>query len=359
MKYLRLILLPFSLIYACVIWLRNRFYDWGWFKQTAFPLPIIVVGNLAVGGTGKTPMTEHIIRLLSSKYKLATLSRGYGRKTKGFKRVETSSSAENVGDEPLQFKLKYSTVTVAVNENRVDGIKQLQADHEVVLLDDAFQHRALKPGLSIVLMEYASLLAPQYLLPAGNLRDMFMEKRRADIIVVTKCPSDIAPQTHKKILNKLNLQSNQHVFFTEIQYAEPQPLAKLCGSLEGNAKKEKTFKWNSVDQVLLVTGIANPEPLRNYISSYTTEIEHLAFPDHHAFTPQDLQTIRLKFEDLTSAKKIILTTEKDAMRLKDEKFEGLTQDLPIYYLPISLGFLFDEQAHFDALIVDYCQSEKK
>lgn len=357
MKYLRLILLPFSLLYACVVWCRNRFYDWGWLKQTTFRLPVIVVGNLAVGGTGKTPMTEHLIRLLSSKYKLATLSRGYGRKTKGYKLVETSSSAEDVGDEPLQFKLKYPSVTVSVSESRVAGLKHLQADHEVVLLDDAFQHRALKPGLSMVLLEYASLLAPQYLLPAGNLRDLFMEKRRADIIVVTKCPSDIEPQTHKKILSKLALSPNQHLFFTEIQYAEPQPLMNL--RIAGDQKTAKAFEWKNVDQVLLVTGIANPVPLYNYISTYTTEIEHLAFPDHHAFTPQDLQTIRLKFEDLTSAKKMLLTTEKDAMRLKDEKFVGLTQDLPIYYLPISLGFLFDEQARFDALIETYCQSAKK
>jgi tetraacyldisaccharide 4'-kinase len=356
MKHLRLLLLPFSFIYAGVIWCRNRLYDQGWYAQTSFNLPVIVVGNLAVGGTGKTPFTEYLIRLLAPQYKIATLSRGYGRKTKGFKRVETISKAEEVGDEPLQFKLKFPEITVAVNENRVKGVEILKEDHDLILLDDAFQHRALKPGLSILLLEYEGFFAPQYPLPAGNFRDLFQERKRAEIIIITKCPKEIPVKNREKIERKLAIRnSNPQIFYTRINYDLPKAISKLLHTPVKSSKLIRELSWSNVDQVLLVTGIANPQPLINYIHTHTTEVEHMDFPDHHRFTLQDVKTIRLKFEELVGAKKVILTTEKDAMRLKEDELFSILADLPICYIPINISFLYNDQDRFEARIQNYCE----
>ncbi|HEY9004304.1 MAG TPA: tetraacyldisaccharide 4'-kinase [Mucilaginibacter sp.] len=340
---LRWLLFPFSLLYGLVIAIRNWCYDGGILKSRKFKMPVISVGNLDVGGAGKSPMTEYLVRLLKDHYKLATLSRGYGRKTKGFLTVTTDSTAEQVGDEPLQFKHKFPDITVVVCEKRVDGIKELTNTHNLVLMDDAYQHRAVKPGLSILLFDYNRINEPHLLLPAGNLRESFSGRWRADIIVISKCPEQLSNEQQQAIIYNMEPLPYQSVFFTSIDYLPLQDL---------NGKKSEVI-LDSDTTVFLLTGIANPRPLVQHIKKYTSKLVHHNYPDHHRFSLKNISKLADEFAACTAQKKVIITTEKDAKRLVEHELLPLVQSLPVLVIPIGVQFLNNEAQQFDQLVIQY------
>ncbi|MCJ8211437.1 tetraacyldisaccharide 4'-kinase [Mucilaginibacter sp. RS28] len=342
MKYLRWLLLPISWLYGLVVTIRNWCYDAGWFKSTGFEIPVISVGNLAVGGAGKSPMTEYLVRLLSNEKKIATLSRGYGRETKGFLLAGPSSTAAQVGDEPAQFKQKFPDLTVAVCEDRVAGINRLKDHHELIILDDAYQHRAVKPGLSILLFDYAKLNEPAFLLPAGDLREPMSGRLRADILVVSKCPLALGKAEMEKIYYRLKPYPYQSLFFTGISYSR---FADLKGR-----PVEATI--TSTTQIFLLTGIATTEPIKQYLAKYSSHIVHHKYPDHHQFSLKNIAKLAEAFEAEAGTDKVVITTEKDAQRLKDDIFQPLLARLPLWVLPIEVQFL-NGREQFDQLITDY------
>ena len=286
------LLAPISWIYGFVVWLRNLLYDDHILRSTKVSIPTICVGNLAVGGTGKTPMAEYLLSLLSANYKVALLSRGYGRKTHGFRLANEHDTAQTIGDEPMQIHLRFPDIPVAVCADRVKGVKQLQhlyPDLQCVILDDAYQHRSLSCGFYILLTPYDCLYTNDHMLPWGRLRDLPNQSHRANVVVVTKCPEQMQPIERRIVSNNLQLASYQHLFYSSIGYA---PIA--------------------VDSTpLLVTGIANPMPLLHHMQQQFPDTELFAFPDHHVFTNQDIIRIKEKAEHYEH----IVTTEKDYMRL--------------------------------------------
>ncbi|WP_206366840.1 tetraacyldisaccharide 4'-kinase [Sphingobacterium sp. SGL-16] len=335
---LRWILLPFSLIYHVIIWVRNLLYDFQIFKSKSFDIPTIVIGNLAIGGTGKSPMTEYLIRLLKDEYKIATLSRGYGRKTKGFRLVELSSQAIEVGDEPLQFKKKFPEITVAVNEDRCAGIEKLQEYHDVIILDDAFQHRKLKPGYSILLFDFQSLYQPIILLPTGNFRDIFSSTKRADLIIITKCPEIISENKKAHIEHLIRKHNTAPIFYTRIGYDKP---LNILG---------KTYAEELTDKyIVLCCGIANPTPLVDYLETKGNKVQLVQFPDHHNYTAGDYEKIKAIFNQIEFPNKLIITTEKDLQRIDKESFI----DYPLLYIPIHLQTADKQQLTFDHFIKNY------
>lgn len=335
---LRWILLPFSLIYHVIIWVRNLLYDFQIFKSKSFDIPTIVIGNLAIGGTGKSPMTEYLIRLLKDEYKIATLSRGYGRKTKGFRLVELSSQAIEVGDEPLQFKKKFPEITVAVNEDRCAGIEKLQEYHDVIILDDAFQHRKLKPGYSILLFDFQSLYQPIILLPTGNFRDIFSSTKRADLIIITKCPEIISENKKAHIEHLIRKHNTAPIFYTRIGYDKP---LNILG---------KTYAEELTDKyIVLCCGIANPTPLVDYLETKGNKVQLVQFPDHHNYTADDYEKIKAIFNQIEFPNKLIITTEKDLQRIDKESFI----DYPLLYIPIHLQTADKQQLTFDHFIKNY------
>lgn len=342
-------LLPLSFIYGGIVWLRNWLFDKNIFKSTPFNFPLICVGNLAVGGTGKTPMVEYLVRLLKNDFKTATLSRGYKRKTKGFGIAGQSTTALEIGDEPMQFHKKFPDITVAVGEERLVAIPQLLQDRpetEVIILDDAFQHRAVKAGLNILLTEQKDLFTRDLMLPAGDLRDIKSSAKRADIIIVTKCKNGLTEKEKNELLEELAPAPRQTVYFTEIQYGRPYHLF---------SKKEISFTQSA--DILLVCGIANPGPLKEYLSASVHSYDMLRYADHHIFDSDDLKEIKKQFEKMRSSEKLILTTEKDGVRMK--KFENELADFPLYILPIRHSFLFNEEEKFKTQVVSFIRSYKK
>lgn len=334
MANLRKLLYPFSLLYGGITDLRNIFYDRGIFKSESFDLPVIAVGNLSVGGTGKSPMIEYLIELLK-EYQVATLSRGYKRKTTGFHILEGAETAAAVGDEPLQFKNKFPGVTVAVDENRVHGIKELlkEKDPDIILLDDAFQHRKVQAGLYILLTSYDSLYIDDLVLPAGNLRESAKGAERADIVFVTKCPPSLSKEEMEQIRKKLNLDPLQHLFFSRIEYEE-----KIFGK-DGELLLEELQKRHFT----LVTGIANPKPLVDFLKQKGLDFDHRAFPDHHNFSASELESL--------GKEEMIVTTEKDYMRLKNAIL-----DRNLFYLPIR-SRIMSRSLEFERLILDFAQKK--
>ena len=306
-------------------------------------MPVISVGNLYVGGAGKSPMTEYLVRLLKDHYKLATLSRGSGRKTKGFLTVTTDSTAEQVGDEPLQFKHKFPDITVVVCEKRVEGIKELTHTHNLVLMDDAYQHRAVKPGLSILLFDYNRINEPHLLLPAGNLREPFSGRWRADIIVTSKCPEQLSAEVQNQIIQRIDPLPYQSVFFTSIVYLPLQDL----NSKESDAILDKDTT------VFLLTGIANSKPLVQHIKKYTSKLVHHNYPDHHRFSLKNISKLADEYAACTTQKKVIITTEKDAQRLVEHELLPLVQSLLVLVIPIGIQFLNNEGQQFDQLVIQY------
>ncbi|WP_156307532.1 tetraacyldisaccharide 4'-kinase [Sphingobacterium endophyticum] len=326
MQLLRWILFPFTILYTLVIWVRNKLYDHRILKSRSFEIPTIVIGNLAVGGAGKSPLAQKLISYFQGRYKVATLSRGYGRKTKGFRYVQIADQASQVGDEPLQFKKNFPDVSISVDENRIKGIEILEKDHDLIILDDAYQHRKVKPRCSILLFEYQSLLQPIYLLPTGNFRDTFDQTRRADLVLITKCPADIPIENQKIIEDKIRKHNQKaSVYYSKIGYKPIKPLNK------GSEDKELS---QIPKHILLLTGIANPRPLVEYLINAEIKSEHLKFPDHHQFDEFDYKVIRSRFEKMQSQHNdvIVLTTEKDAQRLSLDEIA----DIPFYYIPIDI-----------------------
>ncbi len=348
MSILKILLFPISILYGLITYLRNKFYDIGLFKVTEFDMPIISVGNLSMGGTGKTPHIEYLIRLLSKNYRVATLSRGYGRKTKGFFIADGLTNAQDVGDEPMQFHQKFNNVTVAVDANRVEGVNEIlsaDVETEVILLDDAFQHRRIKPGFQILLTPFNDLFTDDYVFPSGRLREFKTGKSRADVVVVTKCPEEISKQKSLEITKKIGLGESQELFFSKIIYGDV------------------VFGWDKIldfddlieYKVLLVTGIANPTSLINHLKSYDITFKHLKFADHHNFSVNDVLKINSDFVNLGSGKKIILTTEKDYVRLSTTSIHRSN----LMYLPISVDFLNGDKVKFDKKITDYVKQNKR
>ncbi|MEO6221523.1 MAG: tetraacyldisaccharide 4'-kinase [Ginsengibacter sp.] len=346
LRSFRYILFPFSIMYAFIIWFRNKLFDKNILRSASFNFPIICVGNLAVGGTGKTPMTEYLVRLLEKNFKVATLSRGYKRKTKGFAIAEENTSAIDIGDEPMQLHKKFPDITVAVAEERVVGIPQLlhaKPKTNVIILDDAFQHREVRAGLNILLTDYENLYTRDFILPAGDLRDVKSSSKRAHIVIVTKCVSHLSDEEKEKIIKELSPLPHQKIYFTKIGYGSPYHLF---------TKKTKFLEPET--NVLLVCGIANPKPIQNILTAYSASYELLFFKDHHIFTIDDLEEIKKQFAMIESQNKIILTTEKDGVRLT--KYERELKLLPIYILPMQHKFLFGNDNEFEKIIFDFVVS---
>lgn len=326
MQLIRWILFPFTILYTLVIWVRNKLYDHRILKSRSFEVPTIVIGNLAVGGAGKSPLAQKLISYFQGKYKLATLSRGYGRKTKGFRFVQIEDQASQVGDEPLQFKKNFPNVSISVDENRIEGIEILEKDHDLIILDDAYQHRKVVPRCSILLFEYQSLLQPIYLLPTGNFRDTFDQTKRADLILITKCP-DVIPFENQKIIEEKIRKHNQKssIYYSKIGYKPIKSLNKEAGDIELTQIPK---------HILLLTGIANPRPLVEYLIHSEVKSEHLKFQDHHQFDEFDYKVIRSRFDKIQGQHKdvIVVTTEKDAQRLSLVEMA----DIPLFYIPIDI-----------------------
>ena len=347
MKYLRLLLFPFSLLYGLVVIVRNWCYDAGLFRSRLFDIPVISVGNLELGGAGKSPMVEYLIRLLKNNYKTAILSRGYGRETTGYQTA--TATATDIGDEPAQFKHKFPDITVAVCEKRVVGIEQLKGGHDLVIMDDAYQHRAVKPGLSILLFDYNNLNKPRLLLPAGNMREPFSGRWRADIIIVSKCPETLSTDEQAKIADKIAPLPYQHLFFTAITY---QPLDDIKG-------KAAVVGLDKDTTVFLLTGIANAGPLVDYIKKHTPHVIHHNYPDHHRFSLKNIAKLAHEFEACAAEKKVLITTEKDAQRLGEQELLPLVKQLPLLVIPICINFLYNEQEQFDQLVIEYVRKYRE
>jgi tetraacyldisaccharide 4'-kinase len=349
LKSFRILLLPFSIIIWVVILIRNWLYDKKIMRSSEFGLPLICVGNLAVGGTGKSPMVEYLLAHNKDQFRLATLSRGYKRKTKGYALANEKSTAIDIGDEPMAFHKKFPGVPVAVGEERLFAIPQLlhdRPDIEAIILDDAFQHRAIRAGLNILLTDFSNLYTRDFFLPTGDLRDLRRSAKRAEVIVVTKCPPELSEKEKESITKELRPLSHQKIFFTSISYGSPYHVTK------------NNFTYITAQtEVLLVTGIANPQPLKKYLEERIFSYHMMHFSDHHIFSIDDWKEIKARFEKLQSAEKIILTTEKDAMRLL--KFEHELAGLPFYVMPIEHRFLFGEGTEFDSIVAKFIKEFKQ
>ena len=340
---MRILLLPIALLYHIVLSIRHKLYDWHILKSKRFEKPVICVGNLNLGGTGKTPHTEYLIRLLKNDYRVATLSRGYGRQTKGFKLAETSSTYNDLGDEPLLYFKKYPGIKVAVDEDRVDGVTHLFEEQgvEVVLLDDAFQHRSISAGLNILLTEYQRLYMDDYLFPAGTLRDVRSAAKRADIIVISKAPKDLSKEEKQQITNKLNTSENQKVYFSYLEHAALQPLNEAA----------KAFSPEEADGAFAFCGIGNPKPFVEELKKRYHAVDFLPFGDHHDYKEKDMKAVLDWFEKLDGEKKIIVTTEKDAARLTNSPYLCQFERTPLYDLPVTVRF--HEEEKFNEEILKY------
>jgi len=346
LKSFRILLLPFALLYGLIIIIRNWLYDKKIIQSAAFNFPLICVGNLAVGGTGKSPMVEYLAGILRPDFKIATLSRGYKRKTIGYVLADENTTALEIGDEPMQFHNKFPDIAVAVGEERIVAIPQILHDHpdlEVIILDDAFQHRVIRAGFNILLTDCSNLYTRDFFLPTGDLRDEWRSANRCQVVIVTKCPSDLSSEKKRKITQSLRLTETQKVFFTSIKYGQPYHIyTKELRSITSN------------DEVLLVCGIANPAPLKEYLLQTAYTYYQKEYNDHHIFSIDDLNEIREWFERIDAGKKMIITTEKDAVRLI--KYSEELKELPLYVLPIQPEFLFNEAEQFDAMVVSFIRN---
>jgi tetraacyldisaccharide 4'-kinase len=356
-KNWKVILIPFSWLYGLVIWIRNSLYDNGFFKSSAFPIPLISVGNITVGGTGKTPHVEYLAELLNSKFKLATLSRGYKRRTRDFRIATANSNVSEIGDEPLQIKKRFPGIDVAVDRKRANGIRELMNLApwlEVILMDDAYQHRSVKAGFSILLIDYARPIDQDHLLPAGMLREPASNLNRANIILVTRSPERIKPIEFREYVKRLNLSMGQHLYFTTMRYGDLAPVYP-----DATTKDAAWFKKHA-GGVLIVAGIANPRPLRQYARSINTKISELFFPDHHEYSRKDMEKISNKYQELLNLHQevLVLTTEKDAMRLRDHNPEPRLR-AAMHAVRIHVHFLNDDKEEFDRQILTYVSSNKR
>lgn len=343
LKTLRFILFPFSLLYALVVAIRNVFFDIGFFNQTSFDIPVIAVGNLSVGGTGKTPQIEYYIRLLQNDYNVAVLSRGYKRLSKGFVLANDETKVEEIGDEPYQFFKKFPKITVAVDADRRNGIEKLmrlEPAINLILLDDAFQHRKVKASFYTLLTSYDNRYTKDFVLPTGTLRELRSGAKRANNIIVTKCPVSITDIEKNKIISEINPKNYQKVFFSSIVYD-----AAITSS-----SKDISLDLLKEYSVVLVTGIANPKPMLQLLENEGVNYNHIEFPDHHNFKSKDIEKIKDSFERINNLNKLVLTTEKDYTRLS-EKIDNL------YSLGIQTTF-FDNKVGFDANVKSHLTNFK-
>ena len=349
-------LIPLSWLYGIGVGFRNQLFNIGLLKQHDYDIPIISVGNITVGGAGKTPHVEYLIRLLKDKVKVAVLSRGYKRKTHSYVLANDSSTVTDIGDEPYQMKQKYQDVHIAVDKKRVDGIAHITGDAEtndtdVILLDDAFQHRYVKPGINILLVDYHRLIIYDKLLPAGRLREPQSGKNRADIVIITKCPKDLKPMEFRVLTKAMNLYPYQSLYFTTIEYESLTPLfAKEKSTIEKEALEDK--------HVMLITGIASPKQIIIDLKPHVKEMTTLAFSDHHQFKSKDIMKINETFNAI-KGEKIIVTTEKDATRL--EQLDGLSEEVKqnLYVLPIKVKFMINQEEEFNDKIIDYVRKNSR
>lgn len=336
----RLLLAPLSLLYGIGVSLRNFFYSNELLKGVEFDVPVISVGNLSLGGAGKTPHIEYLIRMLKDYIDVATLSRGYKRKTKGFLVVQPQHNAEIVGDEPLQFRRKFSDILVTVSESRTFAIPKIMMENpgmQAILLDDAFQHRSVRPGLNILLTEYHLPFTRDYLLPSGRLREWRSAYHRADILIVSKCPPQISEAEKIKFIDELKPLPKQRIYFSYYKYQNPYFFLK----------RDYTFPLKEDTNVLLICAIANTDYLLDYLYQKVNYVKALEYEDHHFFNNFDVSNLKTEFDKIEEDKKIILTTEKDATRLELHRDFILKNKLPIYVLPVEVAFHFNEAPLFD------------
>lgn len=346
MQWLRYLLFPFAVLYELITRLRNKLYDNGTLRSVSFDFPIIAIGNLSVGGTGKTPHIEYLIRLLAPHFRLATLSRGYRRKTQGFRMAKQDDTAETIGDEPMLLKLKYPQVSVAVGEERALAIPQIISatqDLQAILMDDAMQHRAIEPGLMIMLTEYDSLFTRDYVMPMGSLREARSAYKRAQFIVVTKCPPEMSAAEQEVIRKEIDPQPGQLVFFSYLKYGTPYKLANNPDPLQADADTD----------VLLVCGIANPKPLQEHLAGQFRNVYLRDFPDHHQYSQDDMESITRALQNIEHQNKAIVTTEKDAARFYRQKNWILVAKLPIFVQPVMVEFFPESKKLFDGEILKY------
>lgn len=357
MFLIRVLLLPVSFLYGGVVFIRNKLFDFGVLSSKSFDMPVISVGNITVGGTGKSPHVEYLIRLLKQDKSVATLSRGYKRSSKGFLLTTDNHSHRDVGDEPLQFYKKYPEVKVAVDEKRVNGVATLMQDIpklEVVLLDDAYQHRWIIPGLNILLIRYSDIGDRQFMMPSGYLREWRRGRNRADVIIVTKSPEVFSPIEARRITDLLGPKPYQKVFFSYIKYLKAKAFTPVAADI---LNKEECFSIGDF-KVLLVSGIQNSSSLRVYLEQHTKDVKVSDFGDHHNYSIADLLRIINEYQEIIGTKKIIITTEKDSMRLLDERLFPIIQDYPVFYVPIEIVIHHQENG-FDTLVNDYVRRNKR
>jgi len=338
---MRYLLFPLSFVYGSITAIRNLLFDYGIFKSKTYNIPIICIGNLSVGGTGKTPHTQYLINLLQNNYKVAILSRGYGRKTYTLQYVESTSNASEIGDEPLQLKQNNPDCLVVVEKNRNKGVKYILKDFpetEVILLDDGYQHRWIKAGFNILITPYSSPYYKDSLMPVGNLRESKKGAERANAIVFSKTPENINPTLKKGMLERLHLFAHQKAYFSCINYGTWQCIST-----------NEEFTPDEHQSITLVSGIANPKPLVDYLQNAGHKVKHLKFADHHNYTPNDIANILRKYNKDSSAKKLILTTEKDATKLR--VFEKDFDTANVYYLPIEIDF--EDKEKFEKQLLNY------
>lgn len=348
MNLIKFILFPFSFLYGLITDIRNYFYDKGYWQEITFDIPIVNVGNLTVGGTGKTPHVEYLIRLLANKFSITTLSRGYGRETKGFLLADSKANAHTIGDEPYQFYQKFNhEIEVAVGENRVEAVAKIISQNpntNLIILDDAFQHRAIKPSFNMILMDSSRPIFDDFVFPAGRLRERRNGAKRADIVIITKCPDDFTVEKQSSLTHNLQpyLRENTPIFFTKIRYGKPLN----CRLEEGNIALEK---------VILLSGIANPKSFEEYAKRTFEVVNHLIFKDHHDFNEQDLR-VMIAQNDFDGT--VILMTEKDMVKFKPLLNHSLLKDITLYYLPIEIEFLNNKmKANFDELILSQVSTD--
>ncbi|NOX84807.1 MAG: tetraacyldisaccharide 4'-kinase [Chlorobi bacterium] len=348
----KIILFPFAWLYGIAVRLRHWFFDVGILSSEQFSIPLIVVGNISVGGTGKTPLVEYLIKLLLPFYNVAVLSRGYKRKTRSFIKGNQFSKQTEIGDEPMQYLNKFGNkVTVAVDEKRVHGIHSLLENNDaldVILLDDAFQHRYVKPGISILLTDYFNLYMEDYLIPVGKLRDVKTAARRADIILVTKAPKVLSPITRKRITNLLKPVDRQKVFFSYLKYDKLLPANEFT-------EQQPPEKLNAI---VLFSGVANSYPLQEHLERKCRETQVIDFKDHHVYRRKDMELVKRTFDNIFTRNKIIVTTEKDMMRLKDSPYFSALKNLPVYYLPVRMKINKEDEYEFNKAILDYVEQNR-
>jgi tetraacyldisaccharide 4'-kinase len=352
-------LYPLSFLYGLITGFRNFLYNTEILKSHTFPMPVICVGNLTAGGTGKTPLTEYLVNLLREDFNVVVLSRGYKRKTRGFLFAGENSRSEDIGDEPLQIARKFPGITVAVDRKRVHGVREIlekKPDSQVIILDDAFQHRSITPGYSILLSDFDRLMIHDQMLPYGNLRESIANMKRADIIMITKSPETITPIQRRLIVKEIQKAPYQELFFTSITYKTPLPVfddVKAEKDIFSRRRKENP------PGIVLVSGIANPKPLAGYLQKLTGEIINLPFGDHHKFSNSDFEKIMDTWESLKSSRKYLITTEKDAVRIRE--FTNIAEAIRkvFYYIPVVIKFLKDNREEFDNLITEYVGKNKR